>query len=388
MGYSIRANVSTHIKQVLKTDREEVRYMDDHRLTPRKRQILRAIVDAHINHGEPVGSKYLATDANITCSPATIRNEMADLEEMGYLIQPHTSAGRVPSELGYRFYVDSLIRQYGATRSEIDEIQEKLRYKLTEMDAILEEVSRLAASFTDYTGFAFKMGGGNVQVERFESVYVSAHDFLLVMMFAKDVVKAKTVHVPTPLRPDDVARFTKAANMYLTHISSGAIALPVIVKLETLMGECAAMVHPTVKVIYETMNEFDTADIKVEGVNKLLNYPEYSDVDQLRGLLGMIEEKNPLLDVISTQTAETDNDIHIYIGTEESSGAMSKTTLIYKNVRIGGRDVSVGVIGPKRMNYSKVIGMINSLANGIDRLFNGTQERGLPAPYYKDGKKQ
>jgi heat-inducible transcriptional repressor len=155
------------------------------------------------------------------------------------------------------------------------------------------------------------------------------------------------------------------------------------------MGECAAMVHPTVKVIYETMNEFDTADIKVEGVNKLLNYPEYSDVDQLRGLLGMIEEKNPLLDVISTQTAETDNDIHIYIGTEESSGAMSKTTLIYKNVRIGDRDVSVGVIGPKRMNYSKVIGMINSLANGIDRLFNGAEERsGLPTPYYKDGKKQ
>lgn len=389
MGYIIRARVSTHKQQVLKSVKKEVRRMDDHRLTPRKRQILRAIVDAHINHGEPVGSKYLATDANITCSPATIRNEMADLESMGYLIQPHTSAGRVPSELGYRFYVDSLIRQYGATRSEIDEIQEKLRYKLTEMDAILEEVSRLAASFTDYTGFAFKMGGGNVQVERFDSVYVSSQDFLLVMMFAKDVVKAKTVHVPTPLTPDDLVRFTKAANMYLTHLSSSAIALPVIVKLETLMGECAAMVHPTVKVIYETMNEFDTADIRVEGVNKLLNYPEYSDVGQLRSLLGMIEEKDQLLDVISTKTAEADNDIHIYIGTEEASGAMSKTTLIYKNVRIGGREVSVGVIGPKRMNYSKVIGMINSLANGIDRLFNGKEsDRGLPAPYYDRRKKQ
>ena len=359
--------------------------MDDNRLTPRKRQILRAIVDAHINNGEPVGSKYLATDANITCSPATIRNEMADLESMGYLIQPHTSAGRVPSELGYRFYVDSLIRQYGATRSEIDEIQEKLRYKLTEMDAILEEMSRLAASFTDYTGFAFKTGGENVQIERFESVYVSDRDFLLVMMFGGDVVNAKTVHVPVRLSSDDLVRFTKAANMYLTHLPSSAITLPVIVKLETLMGEVSGMVHPTVKVVYETMNVFDTADIKVEGVNKLLRYPEYADVDQLRGLLGLIEEKDQLLDVISSKTDEADNDIHIYIGTEDSSGAMSKTTLIYKNVRVGGHEVSVGVIGPKRMNYSKVIGMINSLANGIDRLFNGgTQGRGLPAPYYKD----
>ncbi len=363
--------------------------MDDHRLTPRKRQILRAIVDAHIQGGEPVGSKYLATDAHITCSPATIRNEMADLESMGYLIQPHTSAGRVPSELGYRFYVDSLIRQYGATRSEIDEIQEKLRYKLTEMDSILEEMSRLAANFTDYTGFAFKTGGENVQIERFESVYVSERDFLLVMMFGGDVVKAKTVHVPVRLTPDDLTRFTKAANMYLTNRPSSGITLPVIVKLETLMGAVSAMVHPTVKVVYEAMSEADTADIRVEGVNKLLRYPEYADVDQMRSLLGMIEEKDELLDVIARKSDEADNDIHIYIGTEDASGAMSKTTLIYKNVRIGGREVSVGVIGPKRMNYAKVIGMINSLANGIDRLFNnGTTRQGLPTPYIDNDKKQ
>ncbi len=359
--------------------------MEDHRLTPRKRQILRAIVDAHINNGEPVGSKYLATDANITCSSATIRNEMADLEEMGYLIQPHTSAGRVPSELGYRFYVDSLIRQYGATRSEIDEIQEKLHYKLTEMDAILKEMSSLAASFTDYTGFAFKTGGANAQIERFESVYVGERDFLLVMMFGGEVVKAKTVHTPVRIGADDLVRFTKAANMYLTHRSSSEITLPVIVKIETLMGASSPMVHAAIKVVYEAMSEADEADIKVEGVNKLLRYPEYADVDQLRDLLGMIEGKDELLDVIASKADEADNDIHIYIGTEDASGAMSKTTLIYKNVRIGGREVSVGVIGPKRMDYAKVIGMINSLANGIDRLFNGgSGGRELPTPYNKD----
>ena len=166
--------------------------MDDKRLTPRKMQILKAIVDAHIAGGEPVGSKYLSQEVNISCSPATIRNEMAELEAMGYLLQPHTSAGRVPSELGYRYYVDALVRQYANTRSEIDEINETLRYKLTEMDEILAEVSRLASSFTDYTGIAFKPGSGKVRIVQFKSVYLSQRDFLLVMTFENDAHLAAT----------------------------------------------------------------------------------------------------------------------------------------------------------------------------------------------------
>ena len=111
------------------TKRGEI--LQDEKLSLRKQQILKAIIDAHINNGEPVGSKYLSTEAMISCSPATIRNEMAELEEMGYLAKPHTSAGRIPSERGYRFYVDALVHQYSETKTEIDEINEKLRYKLT-----------------------------------------------------------------------------------------------------------------------------------------------------------------------------------------------------------------------------------------------------------------
>jgi len=343
--------------------------VNDSRLSPRKQQILKAIVDAHINHGEPVGSKYLSQDIEISASPATIRNEMAELEEMGYLVQPHTSAGRIPSELGYRFYVDTLVRQYTTTKSEIDEINEKLRYKLTEMDEILEEVSRLAASFTDYTGIAFKAGSGNARVSRFDSVYLSPRDFLLVMMFGKDTVKAKPIHLSFSISESDLKRFTEAANIYLTQRESDAISMSIIVKLETLMGAAGAMVHPALKVIYETMSEIDTADVHLDGINKLLQYPEYSDVSKLRGLLGVLEEKEKLLDVISSHTTTSDG-INVYIGAENDSDVMSNTTLIYKNVTVGGKKLAVGVIGPKRMNYSKVIGMINQLALGIDRLFS------------------
>ncbi len=342
--------------------------MDDTRLSPRKKQILKAIVDAHINHGEPVGSKFLADDARISCSSATIRNEMAELEQMGYLVQPHTSAGRVPSKLGYRFYVEALVRQYSETRTEIDEINEKLRYKLTEMDEILSEASRLASSFTDYTGIAFKSGAAKVRINKFDSVYLSARDFLLVMMFSGETVKAKTIHLSFSLKEDELRRFTEALNLYLINLTSDEITMPIIVRIESLMGSVGAMVHPTIKVIYETMSELDTADIKLEGVTKLLNYPEYSDVSKVRELLGVLEEKDKLLDVISANSSPED-DIHVYIGDDNSDEVMSDTSMIFKTVNIGGKKLSVGVIGPKRMNYSKVIGMINQLALGLDRMF-------------------
>lgn len=331
-------------------------------------QILKAIVDAHIAGGEPVGSKYLSQDVRISCSPATIRNEMAELEDMGYLVQPHTSAGRVPSELAYKYYVNALVSQYASTKSEIDEINQMLRYKLTEMDEILAEVSRLAASFTDYTGVAFKSGYGKVRIVQFKSVLLSARDFLLVMTFEGEIVKTKTIHLSFQISEDILRRFTEAANMYLVNLTSDAITMPIIVKLEALMGSAGAMVHPIVKVIYETMSELDSADVKLDGVTNLLQYPEYSDVSDFRDLLGVLEEKDKLIDVISTRTTGGDG-IQLYIGNENDTDGMKNTTLIFKNVNIGGKQLSIGVIGPKRMNYSKVIDMLNKLAGGLDRIF-------------------
>ena len=345
---------------------------DESNLSKRKQQILKAIVDAHISHGEPVGSKYLSQDVGISASSATIRNEMAELEEMGYLLQPHTSAGRVPSVQGYKYYVDALVRQYAETRQEIDEINEKLRYKLTEMDQILAEASHLASSFTDYTGIAFKTGSGKVRINRFDAVYISQKSYHLVMSFSGDIVKSKTLSLGFGITKDDVTRFCEAANIYLTNLTSDEITMPTIMKLESIMGASSHIVHPTIKAIYEAMNELDTADIKVEGVNKLLQFPEYSDVSKLRDILGVLEEKDKLLDVISSK-ATADNGISVYIG-NENDDVMRDTTLIFKNVTVGGKEVAIGVIGPKRMDYGKVIEMINRLASGIGNAFGGNKQ--------------
>lgn len=343
--------------------------MADPRLTARQIQILKAIVDAHIEGGEPVGSKYLSETESINCSPATIRNEMASLEQMGYLLQPHTSAGRIPSELAYRLYVDALIGQYTQTKNEIDEINDRLKYKLTEMDQILSEASRLAASFTDYTGIAFKSGAGKARIRRFNVVYLGPRDFLLVMSFDAEVVKSKTVHVGVSIDEDMIRRLGEALNIYLVNLTTDEMSMPIIVKIEALMGVGGTIVHPAMKAIYEAMNELDSADIKLDGITKLLQYPEYSDVTKLRGLLGVLEEKDKLMDVIAANTSDDDG-IHVYIGTENDSDVMKGTTLIFKNINLGNSQFAVGVIGPKRMNYSKVIDMISRLATGIDRMLS------------------
>ena len=151
-------------------------------LSERKKRILKAIVDAHIVDGEPVGSKYIMQDEHLNCSSATIRNEMAELEALGYLEQPHTSSGRVPSELGYRFYVDSLIESYAMTTSEITEINKLLKSKMHELDQILMAASKVAGNITNYTSFVMKPKANEVKIKRFDVIFVDRHTLLLIMI--------------------------------------------------------------------------------------------------------------------------------------------------------------------------------------------------------------
>ncbi len=364
-GLSSGSCIAGSVAEVMAGTAERGNGMDDDRLSERKKKILRAIVDAHITYGEPVGSKYLSEDPQITCSPATIRNEMAELEEMGYLEQPHTSAGRVPSELGYRFYVDSLIERYSATKHEIDDLNLNIKFKLTEMDHILDEASRLAASFTNYTGIAFKPKMPSVSVMKFEFVYLGERDFLMIMLFPGGTVKTKNIHLGFRVTPETVRRLTDAMNIYFTGVTENMITMPLIVKAEEYMETESAIVHPISKILYETMKEFDNSDLKVDGVNKLLQYPEYSDIGRLRDLIGMFEQKDKLLDAIEAHD-NSDDEINVYIGSENAVDVMSNSTLVFKKIRKGNRIVgAVGVIGPKRMDYKKVISMIDRLASGI-----------------------
>ena len=342
--------------------------MESDRLSARKKLILQAIVDAHIAHGEPVGSKALLENKHLSCSSATIRNEMAELEEMGYLEQPHTSAGRVPSELGYRFYVDSLLERYRTTNEEIDRLNISLQARLTELDNILGEASRLASSLTNYAAIAARPRGVGVAVSRFESVYLNERNFVLIIIFESGGICNRTIRLATDVTEEELRRLTSVFNLILARHTADQINLSMIYEIERMMGRAAPIVDPLVKVVYDAMNEAGEGDLSVEGVNRLLEYPEFSDAKQFQSILSVIEEKKPLLNMIPHTP---DDHVHVYIGSETSLDVMNNSTVIVRQIRQGD-DVlgTIGIIGPRRMDYSRVIAILDLLANGISGMLS------------------
>ena len=340
-----------------------------HVLSERKKRILKAIVDAHIVDGEPVGSKYIMQDEHLNCSSATIRNEMAELEALGYLEQPHTSAGRVPSELGYRFYVDSLIESYAMTTNEITEINKLLKSKMNELDQILLAASKLAGNLTNYTSFLIKPRASSVSIKRFDVIFVDRHSLLLVMISDGGAVVTKRLSFDKSVSQMTASDLAMALNDHIAGLTANEITLPIIVELENAMGDKAAIVNPIIKIIYESMNELDGGDLKVSGMDRLLQYPEYSNKDQLRELLGALEKKEDILDLVSTPGSDG---VNVVIGSESSVKVMNNSALVFKPVVRDGKTLgAIGIIGPRRMDYAKVVATIDGLAGNVESLLCG-----------------
>lgn len=332
-------------------------------LSERKKLILKAIVDAHIEGGGPVGSKYILQNQQLSCSSATIRNEMAELEEMGYLEQPHASAGRVPSELGYRFYVDSLLEHYAMTTAEIAQINNLLKAKMGELDQILLAASNLASNLTNYTGIAIKPRVQSISISKFETIYLEPNHFILIAVTSGGTVKSKHVRSDAAVTQETVSNLAAALNMHLVGLSAEQITLPIIMKMEAQMGTDAGVVGAVMKVVYDILSELDEGEMRISGINRLLQYPEYSDVGQLQELLGTLEKKDDILNLVSKTESD---DINIVIGSESEVKVMDKSALVFKPIVKDGRTVgAIGILGPRRMDYAKVLATLEGLSGNI-----------------------
>ncbi len=344
---------------------------DPAELSERKKMILKAIIEAHIELGEPVGSKYIMQRGDIKYSSATIRNEMAELEEMGYLEQPHTSAGRIPSELGYRFYVDSLIESYDLTAGEIGELQSSLAHKQAELDHILNTAMQLAASMTNYTALAVKPRVKGFTVKKYSLMTVDEYNLVLVMVISTGGVKTKNIYSEREVTAEAAEMMTALLNKYLVGVTGADITLNIIMEMERQMGMYEFLVSPIIKTVYEVINSPGGGELMLEGVNKLLSYPEFNDMDRLQNMLTLFEDKDDLLDAISEQTAEGDG-VKVFIGSENVVKTMDNSTLIFKPIVQKGKTVgAIGIIGPTRMDYPRVIAMIDRLTAGIAEIMGG-----------------
>ena len=331
-------------------------------LSERKKAILKSVVDAYIATGDPVGSKYLTANADFNVSSATLRNEMNALESMGYLEQPHTSAGRVPTAKGYRTYVENLMGRYYLAMEEVELLDELIESKLHEMTALMEEASHAIGELTNYTSFAF-IGGSGSEADRYEALLIGEHDFLLIMICKDGSVRSRQVKTGEAINNEVIEAAKNALNKCFTNITPEQVNLNTVLEFESAMGEYKAFSSMLLRVVNEMFNSFDSEKVHIDGVTKLLSYPEFFNVAKVQSVLSMIEERKRFSELMKKAVP---GQTSIIFGEEAQDIAPPGTGFVFHPITVEGKVVgAIGVIGPKRMDYKKVIASLDYFAEGL-----------------------
>lgn len=340
-------------------------------LNERKMQILKSIVDEYISKGEPIGSKHLVEYGNISLSPATIRNEMSELEEMGYLDKPHTSAGRIPSNAAYRIYVEQLMESYRLNVEELNLLNELTRFKMDETEKLVEKATRIISEITNCATMSLMTGNKKHVVKRFDALLIDERSFVLVMVMPDDSIKTEHLRTPLAIDKEAVECIKSSLNNHLCGISLDAVSLPVILKLEKDFGIYASLVTNVVRTAYEAVCETKDETVKIDGITNLLSYPEFTDVNKVKNILSLVEkEQNKIKEFLEPDSAEntsSEKSLKVYIGEENRVEELSDTSTVFCSLPIGnGQNAVLAILGPKRMDYKKVISALHQLADTID----------------------
>ncbi len=338
-------------------------------LDERKRKILNAIIKTYLETGEPVGSRTISKYTDLNLSSATIRNEMSDLEDMGYIIQPHTSAGRIPSDKGYRLYVDDMLKD---KHNEVKEMKEKLIEKADKLEVVLENAAKLLASDTNYTSMITKPKYKKHVVKFLQLSDFDIHKLLMVLVLDNNLVKNRIIDVPIELDKEMVLKLNIVLNTFLQGLGIEGINIAVIQKLKEQAGEYKELVELILDEIAKIIDEEDQLQIYTSGATNILKYPELSDNNKASEILHTLEEKNMLTRLI-TDKMENDTEetgIQVYIGNESSIESMKDCSLVTATYKLeDGVYGKVGIIGPKRMDYERVVESLQNFMVQLDNIF-------------------
>lgn len=338
-------------------------------LDERKRKILNAIIKTYLETGEPVGSRTISKYTDLNLSSATIRNEMSDLEDMGYIIQPHTSAGRIPSDKGYRLYVDEMLKD---KHNEVKEMKEKLIEKADKLEVILENAAKLLASDTNYTSMITKPKYKKHVVKFLQLSDFDIHKLLMVLVLDNNLVKNRIIDVPIELDKEMVLKLNIVLNTFLQGLGIEGINIAVIQKLKEQAGEYKELVELILDEIAKIIHEEDQLQIYTSGATNILKYPELSDNNKASEILHTLEEKNMLTKLITDKMGNDaeETGIQVYIGNESSIESMKDCSLVTATYKLeDGVYGKVGIIGPKRMDYERVVESLQNFMVQLDNIF-------------------
>ena len=347
-------------------------------LTERKKKVLRSVVDLYIRTAEPVGSKAITELPDMKYSSATIRNEMADLTAMGYLEQPHTSAGRIPSAAGYRLYVDELMADYRLSIDETKSINTAIEEKMQRVDKMVEKVAKLVSQATNLPAISMASRSGDATVKRFELIQAGAGSFILVVMLSNDEVVNKLIKLPLNVEENDLKVLSALLNATMTALSAEEFTAGLLERVMRSAGAAASLVPVIVEFTAETLRRSGSSNMVVAGHSRLLGLPEYRDVDKAQKVMTSLDEET-----LSNLPAvmQNANGTKVIVGPENISEELKDTSVVMTKFDIGdGLQGMIGVVGPTRMDYAKVTARLSYFAESLSKMFAKPEQAQLPAP--------
>ena len=341
-------------------------------LDERKTRILQAVIRNYLETGEPVGSRTISKYTDLNLSSATIRNEMADLEELGYILQPHTSAGRIPSDKGYRFYVDTMMAD---KEKEVVEMKEMLVERQDKMELLLKQVVKALAQNTKYATMISAPRSHHNKVKFIQLSRVDANQILAVIVVEGNVIKNNILPVTEELSDETLLKLNILLNTHLNGLCMEEINLGMIAAMKQQAGIHGNIVSEVIDAVAEAIKADEDLQIYTSGADNIFRYPELADHEMASKLISTFEEKQNLSELVQdTLSEEKDgNGIQVYIGSETPVSSMKDCSVVTATYELEeGMKGTIGIIGPKRMDYDKVIRTLKTLQSQLDDLYKGS----------------
>lgn len=337
-------------------------------LDERKLKILKAIISNYLETGEPVGSRTISKYTDLNLSSATIRNEMADLEELGLIMQPHTSAGRIPTDKGYRLYVDQMMSEKD---TEMEEMKTQLLERVDKMESLLKQVAKVLAYNTNYATLVSAPQYQNSKLKFIQLSQVDDNQVLAVIVVDNNVIRNKLIQVGRAMENDEILKLNVLLNTFLQGASLQDINLEMIHTIKNQAGEFAEFMEAIFQGITEAIHEADEVEIYTSGTTNMLKYPELGTVEQTTKLLEALEERQGLDELIDESIhSENEGGIQVYIGEEAPVSSMKDCSIVTATYELAeGAKGTIGIIGPKRMDYQKVVSTLKNLTGELDMIF-------------------
>lgn len=341
-------------------------------LDERKQKILHAIIQNYLETGEPVGSRTISKYADLGLSSATIRNEMSDLEEMGYIIQPHTSAGRIPSDMGYRFYVDQLMKE---KEQEVTEMKELMIQRQDKMELVLKQMAKVLAANTNYATMITSPQYHRTKLKFIQLSVISEDQLLAVVVAEGNVVKNKVIPISHGLDSETILKLNILLNTSLNGLTMEEINLSTIAKLKEQAGIHSEVINSVLDAVAEAIQMDDDLEVYTSGTTNIFKYPELADSTKASALISAFEDKQQLASLMEDMKDGEDTGIQVYIGNETPGQTMKDCSVVTTTYELGeGMKGTIGIIGPKRMDYEKVVDNLKTLTNQLDLIFNKNKE--------------